>query len=559
MFRSSCALLLSLLASACSIDDEPIVGDAEMTVVHYDYRFDMATRRATTTLLLRVDQSGNCFRLPMRTEGLDEVKIDLGAPALAEYQDGTVKLCGDGWPAGAEIEFSAATTVPKETWGDSQVGYSVWTDIEGNDFSYLVSWIGGCDRFGPCDSRPHAFARYRLTVDHPSGEQVLCPGLITSGETQTICDFDYEGGPTYSTFGFAASPSWNKIDLGDWGGIQASFYDMPTADLASKLNVDEHREFTAWMVDNFGPYPYGNELRFAVAPTYWNGFEHPGNIVLNEQLTTGTFGSAYANPLAHTVSHEIAHQWAGDQTTLAGTYDFVWKEAMAEYLVYAHQDEQVSVSRARKTLIAWKNFSNYSEYHLVPGEEPPLLDYYGDVYGPGPMILFRQIEALFDRETVMLALSELLGQARAIGISDVQLALEDASGASLDAYFDAWVYGEGVPEWPRFAVVTEASAGDVLVRVEQQAPDQGLYGCKFDIALDGSEPGQQMRVPVNLGPDGLATWSTTVTPAFDVTGFRFDPDHQCLGTLATTRAHARPYNPEFAEPWVAPKYRRPAP
>ena len=106
----------------------------------------------------------------------------------------------------------------------------------------------------------------------------------------------------------------------------------------------------------------------------------------------------------------------GDQTTLAGVYDFVWKEAVAEYLVYAHQDQHISATAAFKSLGAWKQFSAFSEYYLVPAEEPPLLDYYGDVYGPGPMILFRQLEAIFDRQTVLMALSSLLGSPRAISI-----------------------------------------------------------------------------------------------------------------------------------------------
>ncbi len=551
--------LLSALTLACSADEEAIIGDTTVSVLHYDYQFDMATRQAVATLLLRLNQDGDCFELPMRTEGIEEVLLDEKAPENTDYQNGKLRLCGAGWSAGSDIVFSATTTVPEETWGDSQVGYSVRKDIEGTDFSYLVSWVGGCDRFGPCDSIPSAFAKYRLTIDHPSGEQVLCPGIITAGDTQTICDFSYEGGPTYSSFGFAADPSWVQVDLGDWGGISATLYDLPSADLAGKLNIEEHRSFTAWMVENFGPYPYGNELRFATAPTYWNGFEHPGNIVLNEQLKSGGFGTAYTNPLAHTVSHEIAHMWAGDQTTLSSTYDFVWKEAMAEYLVYVHKDEFVSELRARKTISAWKGFSRNSEYHLVPGEEPPLLDYYGDVYGPGPMILFRQIEALYDRASVMQALAELLGQTRAIGVVDVKLALEEATGANLDAYFDAWVYGEGVPTWPEFAVTTEAAGNDTLVRVTQLNAELGLYGCAFDIELEGAEPEQQLLVPVNLGPDGMATWSTTVSPAFEVTGFRFDPNRECLGTLATSQARAQPRDPKYSQPWVAPAYKRAAP
>ncbi len=557
MLRLWQATLLAALTLACSADDEPIVGDAEVSVLHYDYHFDMATRRAVATLRLKIEQEGNCFQLPMRSEGLEEASIDL-EPTEAEYQEGVAKLCGAGWPAESEVEFRASTIVPEETWGDSQVGYSVRTDLEGTDFSYLVSWVGGCDRFGPCDSRPQAFATYRLTIDHPSGHQALCPGIITAGDTQTICDFPYEAGPTYSSFGFAASPSWVQVDLGDWGGIQATFYDLPSADLAGKLNIDEHKEFTAWMVDNFGPYPYGSELRFATAPTYWNGFEHPGNIVLNEQLKPDGSSSAYANALAHTVSHEIAHQWAGDQTTLAGTYDFVWKEAMAEYLVYVHKEENVSDWRARTTLTAWRRSARLSDYHLVPGEEPALLDYSGDVYGGGPMILFKQLEAIFGRAAVMQALSELLGQPRSIGVADVQAALEEASGANLTSYFEAWVYGEGAPAWPEFTVTTEADGNDTLVTVTQVAPEQGLYGCAFDIALDGAAEGEELRVPVNLGPDGMATWSATVSPSFALSGFRFDPDQQCLGTLANSQARTLPPNPIYKQLWVAPAYRNSA-
>lgn len=557
MRRSWSLALLPSLCLACSVDEEPIVGDAEVSVLHYDYGFDMETRRATATLRLQVDQAGNCFRLPMRSAGLDAPTIDGEPTELAEHSDGSAQLCGAGWPAGEEIEFSATTTVPEETWGDSQVGYSIRKDIEGTDFAYLVSWIGGCDRFGPCDARPHTFARYRLTVNHAEGVQVLCPGIITAGDTQTICDFDYEAGPTYSTFGFAASPSWSRVDLGDWGGVQTTIYDLPTANLAGKMNVDEHRDFMAWMVENFGPYPYGNELRFATAPTYWNGFEHPGNIVLNEQLTTSSMNS-WSNPLAHTISHEITHQWAGDQTTLADTYDFAWKEAMAEYLVHVHKDEFVDVGRARKTTIVWKNLFGRAEYYLVPDEKPPLLDFYGDVYGSGAMILFRQLEVIFDRASIMQAHSQLLGQARAIGIADVQAALEDATGADLTDYFAAWVYGEGVPAFPQYQVTTEADGEDVLVRVEQSNLEDGLFGCAFDIALQGAD-NEELRVPVNLGPDGMASWSTTVTPGFVVTGFRYDPDHQCLGRLATTAASKPEYIPELEEPWVAPAYRKLAP
>ena len=342
--------------------------------------------------------------------------------------------------------------------------------------------------------------------------------------------------------------------MGNWGGVDVTFYDMPSADMARIFNVDEHQGFMAWMVNTFGPYPYGNELRFAVGPTYWSGFEHPGNIVLNDRLRTGGFQSAFANPLAHTTSHEIAHQWAGDQTTLLETHDFVWKEAMAEYLVFVHTDEQVSESRARQAVGAWKSFALSSEYFLVPGEKPELIDYYGDVYGPGPMILFRQLEALYSRADVMAALASLLGQPRAIGIDDVQHALEDATGANLENYFATWVHGEGAPQWPRFTVATSTTADGVLLTVDQARPEEGLFGCAFDIALRGADA-EELLVRVDLGPDGLAHFETTVSPTFEVASTVLDANRECLAFEETSAALSAPAGLGRINPWVAEAFR----
>ncbi len=556
MFRLPSVLLISLLVANCgdNIAEEPIVGQASITPEHYDYFFDLETRQATASLSLRIVQPGNCFSLAMKSEGNSDTTID-GIPVLSALQrEGRIEVCGEeGWPEGSIISFQTTTQVPLETWKDSQVGYSVSEDIEGNPFTYLVSWVEGCDRFGPCDPDPSTFATYRFTIQHPEDTQVLCPGTLQISANQTICDFEYEGGPTYSSFGFAASPSWVKVDMGDWGPIHVSFYDMPTAGLAAKFAVEEHKSFTEWMIETFGPYPYGTEMRFAVGPTYWSGFEHPGSIVLNDRLTTGSFNTAYANPLAHTTNHEIAHQWAGDQTTLAGTYDFVWKEAMAEYLVFVHMDEKISDSRASRILNAWNRFSQNSEYYLVPEEAPLLIDYYGDVYGPGPMILFRQIEALFSRQAVLSALQNVLGEQRAIGVEDVKTALEQATGADLSKYFAAWVRGQGAPAWPRFAVETQAEGQGTRVTVTQQNAEATLFGCAFDIVLEGEAAEDRATLRVNLGPDGQASFTELVETDFAVLGFRFDPKQECLGALASSSL-APPPESKF-NPMVAPAFR----
>lgn len=540
------------LCAACGADLGP-QGPGEAEAVHYDYAIDLATRRAEVVVTLEVTTPGNCFAIPMRAAGLADVTLE-GEAASGTLEGEVLTACGDGWEAGETIALAAAVTVREQTWGESQVGFSITEDAEGGLFTYLVSWVGGCDQFAPCDNRPDRFARYTFRVTHAPGETVLCPGAITEDSaTQTTCDFSDTDAPTYSTFAVMASPSWVEVELGDWSGVAATLYDLPSIDFGGAIDSAQHAAFIAWMTERFGPYPFGDSLRLLVAPTYWAGFEHPGNIALSETLEIAD--SAYADPLAHTINHEIAHMWAGDRTTLASTQDFVWKEAMAEYLTYAFTDEQVSPAAAQTTAAAWKLFSGAAQFHPVPAEAPPLLDYYGDVYGPGPMILFRQLEVMFSREQVMAAIAELLGE-RVIGVADVQAALEAATSADLAAYFDRWIYGEGVPVYPRFEIaVADNGDGTYGVTATQLELEYGLAGAAFAVRLTGDNPGETHDVAFNLGPDGAETTTITATPGFAVTGHRFDPLASTLAQELRTSA-APPALRGRANPWVVPAHLR---
>ncbi len=540
--------LVTWLGAACGDDDEPPTGEMVYEVLRYDYAFDLESRAAAAAVEMRVIEGGDCLRIPMRAENLGEVLLGEEPITGGDLSGGVLTACGAGWWADDEITLRTTVTVPLETWGDSQVGYSVSTDIEGNPFYYMVGWVGGCDRFGPCDSAPDRFARYRFTVTHPSGTTVLCPGVVTPGDTETTCEFDYDGGPTYSSFAIMASPSWEEIDLGDWGGVAVTLYDSPSTEITDDIKVDTNRDFLQWMVSTFGPYPYGNELRLASGPTYWNGFEHPGNILLNDQLSGGALGQG--DTLTRTTNHELSHMWAGNQTTLAGTYDFVWKEAMAQYLPFAFNDEGANPSAAVAEARRWKQYSVYAEYYLVPAEEPPLLDYYGDVYYAGPMIFFRQIEALFGRDAVLEALKSLLGEPHFIGVQDVKAALEQATGADLTNYFDAWVYGEGAPAWPEFTVTTsDQGGGQVAVTVTQQNTEAGLFGCAFAVELTG-DGGESDEVWIDLGADGMAETTVTATPGFAVTGHVLDPHTHCLAYEYDPTKSAPPPPPR--PPYLAP-------
>lgn len=529
-----------------SSDQPPPTGPITATVTHYDVAFDLTTRKIDTTLTLNVTTAGDCITLPFRADALvADTAILNDAPAGGSLQQGKLTLCGDSVPVGAATAFVSAT-VPAKTQSPTQVGFSVTNNVDGNPVSYLVSWVGGCDQFTACDSTPSAFATYTFTITHDPALQVACPGTLSKpADNKTICDFRFAGGPTYSTFGFIAG-TFTAVDKGSWAGVRTSVWDNTTGDTADAITQPYYDQAMTFLTNTFGPYPYGEELRIIAAPTYWAGFEHPGNIVLDERLISlRPNQSAYADPLAHTLVHELVHQWAGDQTTLADTYDFVWKEAMAEYITFLFE-ESVSPGTALTTARAWKLFGAGAAYHLVPTNQPKLIDYYGDVYGPGPLVLFRQLATQYSKEAVLAALQSVLGQERALSMTDLQTALSDAVGEDLTAYFDAWVYGEGAPEWPRVNALfarTGATTGELTItHTNPTSPT-----CVFHVGLGpNAAPGILTRVDLSAGASQIFTISNDLLgqPGYETPAVTVDPNAECMVLSANA------VKPQRRNPWV---------
>jgi aminopeptidase N len=537
------AVVIAFVAGACGGEEHP-EGPMEFVAKHYDLAVDLQSRAVRTQVNLAITSAGDCLDLPLRSLP-DSALID-GEAGEASYDGSTLTVCGQGWDEGTELLLEVSSTIADETWADTQVGHSITTDVEGNDFTYLLSWVEGCDRLGPCDNRPDQFASYRFDVTHPDGVTVLCPGVLSPGPTNTVCTFEDFSAPTYSAMGIAASPSWQTSNLGTWGSANVTLYDMPSSGLGPEIKSDVHDQFMTWMAERFGTYPYGDELRLFVGPTNWNGFEHPGNIALNDSLHRDFF--RYSDNLTHVINHELAHMWAGNQTTLASTRDFVWKEAIVEYLTFVFEDEVQGWRIAAKTPAYWKKAGFYAEYFAVP-EEPniELVEFFGHVYGPGPMILFRQLEALYGREPIMSALGQLLGQQRPLSITDVEVALADAVGANLDTYFDKWLHGSGAPQWPSFRVDYVQNGASVDVTVSQDVHPDGLFGAAFSVELRGADDAV-FPIWFDMGVNGSPSKSATVEPGFDVLSAVFDADSH---TLARKSDLVRGTEPRPALGWMA--------
>ena len=330
-----------------------------------------------------------------------------------------------------------------------------------------------------------------------------------------------------------------------FGSVHVTLYDRASTGIAAAIDTSYHDGYIKFMESTFGPFPYGGELRVLTAPTYWNGFEHPGNIVLADTLEHQQ-RPPYTDNVAHTLDHEMTHMWAGDQTTIATTYDFAWKESMAEYLAFTYEDTTGGAAVSSRTAGSWKAFANAALYFPVPDDSPALFDYYGDVYGAGPDDPVPPARgADVARRGDRRAQDAARHAARAVGRRRCSPRCRRRPGSISSAYAAAWLHGTGTPDWPRMQVTFTAPSTLAIHQTNQATGVTG--GCKFHVALVGANAGEPQMVAVDTFHDG-ADQTLTVTTAFTVVSTQLDPDNECLvfPAAATASRSAR------VNPWVAP-------
>lgn len=521
----------------------PPVGPIVAEVTHYDYTIDLTTLVASSALTLDVKTGGDCYRVPMALPIATNVTWN-GQPATNIVTDGyTLSLCGPSVSAGQSLVVGADVVVPEATIGTFDMGYSVNPDIEGGDWAYQLAWFGdgsGCDLFGPCDDATGKLATYHTEVTHPAGMTVLCAGVRTTPmPDRTVCDIAGTKAPTYSARMLTADAGWLRTDLTTAAGVTVALYDVPSGTAGASIPVAAVNTFLPWVTNLLGAFPYGDEVRIAFAPTKWWGMEHPANLVLKYDLASPAY--PYTTAALHTFMHEMAHQWAGNRVTLASDMDFAWKEAIAEYLAYVFEDEHRSPPEAGDTRAFWVFHALGAKHWPKPTDSPSpnIRQFYTSVYGAGPMVFFQQLEPFIKRPVILSAIADFLKVPGTRSVEQLIAALESASGFDLDPYMTAWVYGEGAPEWPTFAVTVSQANGQVTVMVEQQNPSGRLYPCVVEIQVSGATSSTTLGVLFPL--DGTSTVVSASVPFIEqVTDVAYDPNNKVIGRAANLPAKVAP-------------------
>lgn len=305
------------------------------------------------------------------------------------------------------------------------------------------------------------------------------------------------------------------------------------------------RQMMTAFASRFGEYPFDKYGMTAIVPFGYLGMEHQTLTTMNRYFATSH----------RVVSHELAHQWWGDDVT-CGTWRDIWlNEGFATYgeaLWREFTGGPDSLKKYMRDTLATFQFVSWQGAVYDPvGQGFNLFDQV--VYTKAAWVLhtlrgvvgdstfFRILRAYRQKYTGQSAITlELAGVADSVVGSDMRW------------FFDQWIFGRG---WPKYAS-RFVWAGDTLTLTIQQQQEatwptfkmpmrvRAYHGLQFtDFVVWDSLRVQSFRFPLTFQPDSVVLdpdgWILKQIVAFtDVAEERKQPEEFRLD-----QNYPNPFNP----------------
>jgi len=235
--------------------------------------------------------------------------------------------------------------------------------------------------------------------------------------------------------------------------IQNYIYDNPATLTAFQSDIDETVDFMELFADLYGPYPFDDEKYGHCMAPLSGGMEH------QTMTTQGFFNKGLT-------SHELGHQWWGDNVTCASWADIWVNEGFATYSAYLMLENLYPIETGLEMIDIHDNVMSQ------PGGSTYCLDslnanriFSGRLsYDKGAAIIhtFRYIinnDSLFFQ--ALKNIQTNYADDAIIGL-DIKDEFEAVSGIDFTDAFDEWYFGEG---FPTYSANWNLVGNDVLLEV----------------------------------------------------------------------------------------------
>lgn len=370
----------------------------------------------------------------------------------------------------------------------------VWSNWQGKAWVATTAQGYGCDLFWPCLDFPAGeIPSLRIAVKTPGGESVISNGkrvrieLFGGGysrwtwEAKNINPYlvAINIGPYREISGSYASRYGNSVPLHLWhltgkerqaAGLFAEF--APTLDFFESM---------------IGPYPFADE-KMGVVETPHLGMEHQ---------TVNAYGNDYRKDetgFDWLFQHELAHEWFGNQMTVANWDDFWLHEGYGQYMQPLYGQWREGEARYA-TMMAAQRRHIVNRRPLVSGKVKATEEVYQaekggpaqDIYYKGAWVLHTLRYLIGDKPFFDATRRLVYGRPdprpgnfspRFTSTAEFESLMNAAAGRDLGWFFDVYLREAELPQ------LIQTRAGDRLTLV-WKTPRPTPFPLPVDVQIDG--------------------------------------------------------------------------
>lgn len=202
-------------------------------------------------------------------------------------------------------------------------------------------------------------------------------------------------------------------------------------------------------------------------------------------------------------AHETAHQWFGDLVTCKD-WGHIWlNEGFATYFEMLFQEKHYGADEFNWAL--WQNRNNWMQQQrlfpvpIVTHNFTAMTDYSGNIYTKGGLVL-HMLRSLLGDADFYKGLGHYLNRNRNQNVvtADLVKAVEEATGKSVEEFFNQWVYGAGAPRF-EVSYSFDDAAKQVKMEVKQTQKVEGAVGIfRVPIEVEIATAAGKKSFPINI-------------------------------------------------------------
>lgn len=457
VLASACAVLGLLLAIPASASDAgpgapgigdpyyPTYGNGGYDVSHYDldlrYQPATDTLTGTTTLTATATQGLTSFDLDFALD-VSKVTVD-GRPAAFTTSGVQELVITPAHTVHRGHRMTVAVTYSGVPSTVQRYGFTSWQrtpdgGVAANEPESAWWWF-------PSNDHPLDKATYDVRISVPDGDQAISNGLLVGQDSaggwtryhwrEALPEATYLATLAVGHFDITHSRTRTGIPV-----INAYSTGLGANAAAARASVERTGEIIDFLSGYFGPYPFDSAGGYVPnVPTHFS---------LEEQTrvfySPATFGKGVNTSV---VAHELAHQWYGDDVSLARWSDIWLNEGFASYAQWLwaeHEHTGTPQQLARQVYDAHP--ADDAFWTVEPGDPGPDKQFDDAVYERGAVAIQALRDTIGDRAFLQLLRTwpaqHRYGNAT---VADFRRLAERLSGRDLGAFFTTWLYTPAKP------------------------------------------------------------------------------------------------------------------